>query len=49
MIELGISPANGRTNGTDECHFGTISPSIRQVSTRQLEGAPTNGRIRIQQ
>jgi len=28
-IEDGISPSNGRTNGTDEFHFGTIPPSIR--------------------
>jgi len=48
-IEYGISPSNGRTNGTNEFHFGTIPPSIRELSTRQLEGAPTNGGIRIQQ
>jgi len=48
-IEYGISPSNRRTNGTNEFHFGTIPPSIRQLSTRQLEGAPTNGGIRIQQ
>src|SRR5712691_10090286 len=45
----GFPPANGRTNGTDQLHFGTIPPSIRQLSARQLEGVPTDGRIRIQQ
>ena len=47
--EHGISPSNGWTNGTDQFHFGTIPPSIRQLSTRQLEGAPTDRRICLQQ
>jgi len=44
-----LLPPNRRTNGTDQFHFGTIPPSLRQLSAGRLEGAPTNGRIRLQQ
>jgi len=46
--EHGLSPPNGRPNGIDKFHVGTISPSLRQLPAGRLEGAPTNGRIRLQ-
>ena len=47
-IKHGFSPANRRADRTDEWDTRTISPSVYQLSARQLERAITIGGVRIQ-
>jgi len=45
----GFPSTNRRRDRKEQCHIGTIPPSIYQLSTRRLVWLPTAGRICIQQ
>jgi len=47
--QYSIPPANGRTNTKCQCHPGTVSPSILQLSTGRLGKTTANCQILLQQ